>query len=117
MGDTGDKAKFDAALDKLVASGAFATAAGYRPLCESNRDILGGKEKIVGRLISEMPGEMTIVSRSDDPPIAIAEVDFKGNQVITTTLLRNTIAGVAIGVPYSEIEIPPVAGKQHSPFV
>jgi outer membrane protein insertion porin family len=161
VGDTGDKAKFDAARDKLVASGAFASA-GYRyapgpsghgfaltfeiveveqiypfrfddlnapdaklreamskgdPLFGKKlpgtyqvidryakiiENFLGGKEKIVGRLISEVPGEMVIVFRPDGPPVTIAEVDFKGNNVITTTLLRNTIAGVAIGVPYSE---------------
>ncbi len=161
VGDTGDKAKFDAARDKLVASGAFASA-GYRyapgpsgrgfaltfevveveqvypfrfddlsasdeklreamrksdPLfgnklpgtyqvidryAKTIETVLGGKEKIVGRLISEVPGEMVIVFRPDGAPVTIAEVDFKGNNVITTTLLRNTIAGVAIGVPYSE---------------
>jgi outer membrane protein insertion porin family len=161
VGDTGDKAKFDAARDRLVASGAFASA-GYRyapgpsgrgfaltfeiveveqvyafrfddlnapdeklreamsksdPLfgkkipgtyqvidryAKTIETFLGGKEKIAGRLISEVPGEMVIVFRPDGAPVTIAEVDFKGNQVITTTLLRNTIAGVAIGVPYSE---------------
>ena len=161
VGDTGDKSKFDAARDKLVASGAFASA-GYRyapgpsgrgfaltfeiveveqvyafrfddlnapdeklreamsksdPLfgkkipgtyqvidryAKAIETSLGGKEKIVGRLISEVPGEMVIVFRPDGAPVTIAEVDFKGNLVIPTTLLRNTIAGVAIGVPYSE---------------
>ena len=161
VGDTGDKPKFDVARDKLVASGAFASA-GYRyapgpsgqgfaltfeiveveqvypfrfddlnapddklheamsksdPLfgkkipgtyqvieryAKAIETFLGGKEKIVGRLIAEVPGEMTIVFRPDGAPVTIAEVDFTGNKAITTTLLRNTIAGVAIGVPYSE---------------
>jgi len=160
-GDIGDKAKFDAARDKLVASGAFASA-GYRyapgpsgkgfaltfeiveveqvypfrfddlnasddklreamrksdPLfgakipgtyqvieryAKAIEGVLGAKEKIVGKLTSEVPGEMLIVFRPEGAPVTIAEVDFKGNKVITTSLLRNTIAGVAIGVPYSE---------------
>ncbi len=161
VGDIGGKEKFDAARDRLVASGAFASA-GYRyapgpstrgyaltfevveveqiygfrfddlelpddKLREAMRKsdplygakipgtqqviaryatvldaALGGKVKVAGKLTSETPGEMLIVFRPEGAPVTIAEVDFKGNKVITTSLLRNTIAAVAIGVPYSE---------------
>ena len=62
----------------------------------------GSKEKVVGRLTSDVPGELIIVFRPASAPPTVAEVKFTGNSVVPTSTLLNTIAGVAVGIPYSE---------------
>ena len=60
------------------------------------------KVDVIGKVNSDVPGELTIIFR---PPAArsnIAEVRFTGNQVLPSSLLVNTLSGVAIGVPYNE---------------
>ena len=66
------------------------------------QQILKSEEAISGKLISEAPGELLIVFRPASAPLAIAEIEFTGNQAIPAATLRNTISGVAVGVAYSE---------------
>ena len=63
---------------------------------------LGGQQKVIGRVTSEGPGELFILFRPATAPMNVAQVNFTGNRILQTTTLQNTIAGVAIGVPYNE---------------
>jgi outer membrane protein insertion porin family len=61
------------------------------------------KVKITGKLMTDVPGRPAIIFRPPAARLNIAEVHFKGNEVLPTTLLANTLAGVAVGVPYSDV--------------
>src|SRR5215471_9662094 len=63
---------------------------------------LKGEVRVVGKLSADLPGQLMIVFRPASARPNIAEVHFTGNDVLPSTLLMNTISGVAIGVPYSE---------------
>jgi outer membrane protein assembly factor BamA len=58
--------------------------------------------KLSARVTSDGPGELFILFRPAEPPQNIAQVNFLGNKAVQTALLQNTIAGVAVGVPYNE---------------
>ena len=60
------------------------------------------KVHVTGKLNSDIPGQLAILFRPPTPRPNIAEVRFTGNAVLPTTILVNALAGVAIGVPYSE---------------
>jgi outer membrane protein assembly factor BamA len=62
----------------------------------------GVAEKITGSVTVPTPGEFAIVFRPARNLPAVAQVSFQGNHVISQTLLREAIAGVAIGSPYTE---------------
>jgi outer membrane protein insertion porin family len=65
-------------------------------------EFLNGKVEVTGKVISDVPGQPAIVFR---PPAArpnIAEVHFLGNDVLPTAALVNSLAPVAVGVPYSD---------------
>jgi outer membrane protein assembly factor BamA len=62
----------------------------------------GVPEKVVGSVTVEMPGEFAIVFRPARNLPAVAQVTFEGNHVIPLNVLREAIAGVAIGMPYTE---------------
>jgi outer membrane protein assembly factor BamA len=64
--------------------------------------LAGGGAKVVGKLSLEIPNQPAIVFRPATPRANVAEVRFAGNEVLPSTLLVNTLSGVAIGVPYSE---------------
>ena len=57
---------------------------------------------VQGKVTSDRPGEMFILFAPAGLAPAVAEVYFRGNSVLPTTLLQNKIAGVAIGVEFSE---------------
>jgi outer membrane protein insertion porin family len=69
---------------------------------KATEQFLKGEVKVVGKLSADVPGQLMIVFRSASARPNIAEVHFTGNDVLPSTLLMNTISGVAIGVPYSE---------------
>jgi outer membrane protein assembly factor BamA len=46
-----------------------------------------------------------VVFRSAAPRSNIAEVHFTGNEIVPTSLLVNTLADVAVGVPFSETPV------------
>ena len=57
---------------------------------------------VQGKVAADAPGELTIVFRpAVDRPV-VAEVKFTGNEVIETPRLADALAGVAVGVPYTE---------------
>ena len=68
-------------------------------------EFLANKVMVTGKLEIDAPGQMAIVFRPPNARPNVAEVHFMGNEVIDTTLLANTLAGVAVGVPYSETAI------------
>jgi outer membrane protein insertion porin family len=62
----------------------------------------GVPEKIAGSVTVAAPGEFAIVFRPARNLPAVAQVTFEGNHVIPQNVLREAIAGVAIGSPYTE---------------
>jgi outer membrane protein assembly factor BamA len=62
----------------------------------------GVDEKIAAAVTPTSPGDYAIVFRPARTMPAVAQVTFDGNQVVTQHVLREAIAGVAIGVPYTE---------------
>jgi outer membrane protein assembly factor BamA len=64
-----------------------------------------GKVKVAGRIISDDVNRPTIIFRPPIPRAHVLRVQFTGNQVLPTSLLVNTLSGVAVGVPYSEANI------------
>lgn len=69
------------------------------------RGALGGKTEVIGRIISDDPGQVAIVFRPPTPRPSIAEVWFKGNEVLPASLLQNTLSGVAVGTLYTEARV------------
>jgi len=65
-------------------------------------EFLGGKVEVTGKVMSDVPDQPTIVFRPPGARPNIAEVHFEGNEVLPTAALVNSLAPVAIGVPYSE---------------
>jgi outer membrane protein insertion porin family len=62
----------------------------------------GHNDPLSARVVSERPGDLYVSIHPAAAPPVVAEVTFKGNEVIPTTVLQNTIHGVAIGVEYRE---------------
>ena len=62
----------------------------------------GVPEKVAGSVTLAAPGEFAIVFRPARNLPAVAQVTFEGNHVIPLNVLREAIAGVAIGMPYTE---------------
>lgn len=65
----------------------------------------GFKDKVIGKIVADKPGELNIVFRPATPAPAVAEVRFTGNQVLPAAILNNALGEVAVGVPYSETTI------------
>jgi outer membrane protein assembly factor BamA len=63
------------------------------------------KDKVVGKLVADKPGELVVVFRPSTPSPSIADVRFTGNQVIKNVVLHNSFGEVAVGVPYSEVRV------------
>lgn len=164
VGEVAGKPEFDAARDRLVATGAFETV-GYRfepgksrgyaatfevtevqqaypvrfeelhvsekdlvahlrakdPLFQSDKlaatqpvleryarwvqEFVASKgepdEKMQGMLMPDGPEWVILIRPARDLP-AVAQVTFEGNQVVTQNVLREAVAGAAIGAPYTE---------------
>jgi outer membrane protein assembly factor BamA len=62
----------------------------------------GREEKIAGVVTPAGPDQFTIVFRPARNLPAVAQVTFEGNQVLPQNVLREAIAPVAIGSPYTE---------------
>jgi outer membrane protein assembly factor BamA len=62
----------------------------------------GREEKITGELTADRPDELYIMFRPAGALPVVADVDFTGNKVIPTGVLRQAIRGVAIGSRYTE---------------
>ncbi|MBM3774652.1 MAG: hypothetical protein FJW37_05750 [Acidobacteria bacterium] len=65
----------------------------------------GQKQDVIGKVVSPAPEQYEVVFRPMRAPAAIAQVLFEGNEIVKTDVLQNTIAGVAFGVPYSELRV------------
>jgi outer membrane protein insertion porin family len=72
---------------------------------QSYVDGKGFQDKIAGAVVADKPGELTVLFRPKTQPPAIAEVRFSGSQVVLASELQNTLAGVAVGVPYREATV------------
>jgi outer membrane protein insertion porin family len=64
--------------------------------------VVGDKVKVVGKVSQDVPGQLTILFRSDAPRPQIAEVHFTGNKVLPESELMRSLGDVAIGSAYSE---------------
>jgi outer membrane protein insertion porin family len=62
----------------------------------------GSTEKIAARLNPTGTDQFEIVFRPARNLPAVAQVTFDGNKVLPQNVLRDAIAGVAVGAPYSE---------------
>ncbi len=70
---------------------------------ENALEVLGkGPVKISGKVVSDDVNRPAIVFRPPGSRPNIARVQFAGNEVLPSTLLINTLAGVAVGVPLSD---------------
>jgi outer membrane protein assembly factor BamA len=70
---------------------------------ENALELLGkGSVKVTGRVISDDVKRPAIVFRPPGSRPNIARVQFVGNEVLPSTLLVNTLSGVAVGVPFSD---------------
>jgi outer membrane protein assembly factor BamA len=65
-------------------------------------EFLGGKVEVTGKVMTDVPDQPAIVFRPPGARPNIAEVHFIGNDVLPTSTLVNSLAPVAVGVPYSE---------------
>ncbi len=66
---------------------------------------VGSGVKVIGKLSTDLPGQLAIVFRPDIPRARISEVRFTGSDVIPSPLLVKTLSGVAIGTAYTEPNI------------
>ncbi len=69
------------------------------------QDFLASRQKpakVAGRVTPARPEQFTIVFRPPNQPPSVAQVNFTGNQLISTTTLQNAISDVAVGTPYTE---------------
>jgi len=62
----------------------------------------GHTEKIAGKVVADSPEQFAIVFRPATGAPKVAEVKFRGNEVVPSTVLLNSFAGVAYGTIYSE---------------
>lgn len=62
----------------------------------------GRPAAVASRITSDNPAELYVLFHPEGAPPVIAEVRFSGNQILPSSLLQNTIHGVAIGVEYRE---------------
>ncbi len=65
-------------------------------------EFLGGNVQVTGKLMSDVPDQPAIVFRPPGARPNIAEVHFNGNEILPTSALINSLAPVAVGVPYSD---------------
>src|SRR5882724_11826076 len=62
----------------------------------------GRTEKIAGKVVADSAEQFTIVFRPATGAPKVAEVKFQGNEVVPSSVLLNSFAGVAYGTIYSE---------------
>ncbi len=74
----------------------------YARLLQNRLAETGFRDRVVGRLVSERQDEVVIVFRPATPPPAIVYVRFTGSEAVEAAELQNAMAGVAVGVPYTE---------------
>jgi outer membrane protein insertion porin family len=69
------------------------------------QSLVGDKVKVIGKVSPDVPGQLTILFRSDVPRPQIAEVHFTGNSVLPSAPLMRALGDVAIGAAYSETTV------------
>ncbi len=79
-------------------------APGTKQLLERYAKLLepSAGERVIGQVMPGNGGELNIVFQPARMPPSVAEVDFEKNSVITTTALRNAVAGTAVGSVFEE---------------
>jgi outer membrane protein insertion porin family len=63
---------------------------------------LGVNEKITAMVAPSDPGDYAVVFTPARNLPAVAQVNFEGNHVVPSNVLREAVAGAAIGAPYTE---------------
>ena len=86
--------------DRIPATSGVITR--FRSAIEGYLKEKGSPQAVQGRVTTEGPGEMFILFSPAGQAPVVAEVYFRGNSVLPTTLLQNKIAGVAIGAEFRE---------------
>jgi outer membrane protein assembly factor BamA len=66
------------------------------------QSLVGDKIKVIAKVSPDVPGQLTILFRSDVPRPQIAEVHFSGNSVLPAAQLMRALGDVAIGAAYSD---------------
>jgi outer membrane protein assembly factor BamA len=100
-----DFADYLRAKDPLFAPRLAATKAvleRYRQWIQEYMTAHNSKDKVIAKVTPVAPNEFVILFRPARSDPAVAEVAFEGNEAIPTSKLQNTIAEVAVGLPYKE---------------
>ncbi|MBK5294416.1 MAG: hypothetical protein JJE04_22395 [Acidobacteriia bacterium] len=94
------KKQFPLFEDRIPGSPAFMET--YRKAVEAFLGPRTPEGGIAVKMASDKPGELHVLFYSAKAPRVVAEVHFKGNDVMPGTLLQNTIHGVAVGTEFRE---------------
>jgi len=73
----------------------------YARLIEDYLKKEGKEEPVTGEVTADTPGEFYVLFHPKGAMPVVAEVDFKGNEALTTETLREAINGIAIGTRYT----------------
>ncbi len=65
----------------------------------------GLKDKVVAKVVADGPGQLAIMFRPSTPLPMIGEVNFTGNQELSSRTLNNAFGLIAIGTPYREAKV------------
>ena len=74
----------------------------YNAILNAALQAAGKDVPLAGRVLADGPGQLVLVFRPDVQDPTIAQVGFRGNEVLPTALLQTTINGSAIGAVYKE---------------
>lgn len=74
----------------------------YTQLLDEYLKPLGFKDKVVGKLTSEITPDLVVLFRPSAPRPVVAEIAFTNTGEIPTAALQNAIASAAVGMGYTE---------------
>lgn len=77
----------------------------YARRIEEHLAAKGSREPLAGRVLADTGGQISVVFRPAAAPPAVAFVRFVNSSVLPATTLQNAMAGVAVGVPFSEARL------------
>ncbi|MBM3811352.1 MAG: hypothetical protein FJW20_06915 [Acidimicrobiia bacterium] len=92
---------------------------GSRELMDRYREAISAflnNAPITARLTGDRPDQLYIMFHPSGTPPVVAEVDFRGNDVIPTTVLQLAIHGVAVGIEYRESRFRELLGTSVRPL-
>ena len=71
---------------------------------------------VTAKVVTDNADKLTVVFRSSQAALAIAEVDFTGSKEFRPEDLRNKVAALMVGVPYSETRVREILDAQLRPY-